>query len=149
MEFVANLAVKVAVAKTIEKASDALAAAKRITDVASSIGDEIDGGVLVEVDQLRPRLLELAQTDRFKSSDKMIAETLIDLIAHEFTKRVKGGLISTEAQVKLSNLCDLVCESAEPFMADDEDDEVEEESESESEAEPEVEAEPKPEAPAP
>lgn len=121
MEFIANLAVKVAVAKTIEKASDAVAAAKRITDVASSIGDEIDGGVLVEVDQLRPRLLELAKTDRLKSSDKMIAETLIDLIAQEFTKRVKGGLISAEAQVKLSGLCDLVCESAEPFMKDEDD----------------------------
>lgn len=107
-------------ARTIENASDQDSAADRIIKVASVIGDEIDSGVLVKVEQLRPRLLDLAKTDTMKSSDRLIAETLIDLIAHEFTDRVQGGLISDQAQVKLSNLCDLVCESAEPFQGADE-----------------------------
>lgn len=108
-------------ARTIENSSDQDAAADRIIRVASIIGDEIDAGVLVKVEQLRPRLAELARTGDMDTSDRLIADTLIDVLAQEFTERVQGGLISDQVQVKLSKLCDLVCESAEPFQrAEDE-----------------------------
>lgn len=119
-EFVVSLVIPVAVARTIERAENMDLAAQRIIEVAERIGDEVDSGVLVSIDQLKPRMLALAKVDQMKESNRLIANSLINAIAYEFTERVKGGLISPDDMIKLSRVCDLVADSARPFVLEDE-----------------------------
>lgn len=115
-EFIANTAIRVAVAKAIEKAGEPRLAAQKIAHVARRMSDDVEGGILVSVDQLKPRLMSVANVQAMITSDRIMAETLIDLIAMEFTERVQGGLISPGDLLKITKLFDLVHESAQPFI---------------------------------
>lgn len=115
-DFIANTAVRVAVARTIEKASEPRLAAQKIAHVSRRMSDDVQGGVLVSVDQLKPRLMSVANVQAMITSDRIMAEALIDMLASEFTERVKGGLISPGDLLRITRLFDLVHESAQPFI---------------------------------
>lgn len=118
-EFIVSIAVPAGVARTIERADNMDLAAQRIIEVAERIREEVDSGVLVSVDQLKPRMLALARVEDMKQSNRVIAVGLINAIAHEFTERVKGGMISPDEMIRISRVCDLVADSARPFVLED------------------------------
>ena len=114
-EFIGQTAIRVAVARTIEKAPNIPVAANRIAHVAERIRHEVDAGIFTRVDQLKPRLMTYANVLAMDESNKILAETLITMIATEFTERAGNGLIKPTDEVNLKKLCDLVIDSTKPF----------------------------------
>lgn len=114
-EFIAETAIRIAVARTIEKAPNIPVAANRIAHVAHRISEEVDAGIFTRVDQLKPRMMAYANVQSMDTSNQILAETLITMIATEFTERAGNGLIKPTDEVNLKKLCDLVIDSTKPF----------------------------------
>lgn len=114
-QFIGETAIRVAVARTIEKAPNIPVAANRIASVAERIRHEVDAGIFTRVDQLKPRLMAYANVQAMDTSNRILAETLINMIATEFTERAGNGLIKPQDEVNLKKLCDLVIDATKPF----------------------------------
>src|SRR5690606_34041433 len=98
-QFIGETAIRIAVARTIEKAPNIPVAANRIAAVAHKISHEVSAGIFTRVDQLKPRLMHYANVQAMDTSNRILAETLITMIATEFTERAGNGLIKPEDEV--------------------------------------------------
>lgn len=114
-QFIGETAIRIAVARTIEKAPNIPVAANRIAHVAERVRHEVDAGIFTRVDQLKPRLMAYANVQSMDTSNQILAETLITMIATEFTERAGNGLIKPTDEVNLKKLCDLVIDATKPF----------------------------------
>ncbi len=114
-DIAAELTIKYATMKVIERSGDPAAKAARIADIAAQAKTLVDGGAVAFVPELEIIVRQKIPWSELDAADTLLADALLTTLRTELMSRVDGGTLDDKTRLAVTKVLDSVVEATRLF----------------------------------